>query len=66
MIQELLENVSCMIQGMMDTMRKSGFSDGAVRGVINKAVENAKDRYGDRWKPFQNAGAGPMGVKKEE
>lgn len=60
-IQELLGNVSCMIDGLMDAMRKTGLSDGAVRGLINKAVEDAKDRYGDRWKPFQNAGAGPMG-----
>lgn len=60
-IQELLGNVSCMIDGLMDAMRKTGLSDGAVRGAINKAVEDAKDRYGDRWKPFQNAGAGPMG-----
>lgn len=59
-IQELLGNVSCMIDGLMDAMRKTGLSDGAVRGAINKAVEDAKDRYGDRWKPFQNAGAGPM------
>lgn len=65
-IQELLGNVSCMIQGMMDNMRNGGLSDGAVRGLINKAIEDAKDRYDDRWKPFQNAGAGPMGVKKEE
>ena len=60
-IQELLGNVSCMIDGLMDAMRKTGLSDGAVRGLINKAIEDAKDRYGDRWKPFQNAGAGPMG-----
>ena len=65
-IQELLGNVSCMIDGLMDAMRKTGLSDGAVRGAINKAVEDAKDRYGDRWKPFQKAGAGPMGVKKDE
>lgn len=59
-IEELSGNVSCMIQGFLSSLRKSGLSDGAARGVLNKTIEDAKERYKEAWKVFDNAGAGPQ------
>ena len=59
-VQELAGNVSCMIQGFMSSLRQAGLTDEATRGILDKTVEDAKDRYSDQWKGFENAGAGPQ------
>jgi hypothetical protein len=59
-IQELAGNLSCMIQAFLSSLRQDGLSDGAAKGILNKTIEDAKNRYEDQWKPFENAGAGPM------
>ena len=59
-VQELAGNVSCMIQGFMSSLRQAGLTDEATRGILDKTVEDAKDRYSYQWKGFENAGAGPQ------
>ncbi len=59
-VQELAGNVSCIIQGFMTSLRQAGLSDGAARSILNKTVEDAKERYTNKWKGFETAGAGPQ------
>lgn len=65
LLQELAENIGCMIQGFMNSMAAPhGYSDGAITGFMDHVYAVAKKRFLESRKCL-GQGAGPQGGNNE-
>ena len=65
LLQELAENICCMIQGFMNSMAAPhGYSDAAITGFMDHAYAVAKKRFLESRKGL-GQGAGPQGGNDE-